>query len=96
MLPELREAVWARSGGRCERLLNTGLRCGRRMDRANWEGHVHHFTYRGHGRERLEDLAVWCLACHGVVHPGRVFLTKAEQEARRDARLSRRRGTSSV
>ena len=89
MLSELREAVWARSGGRCERIRG-GRRCGRLVDRANWEGHVHHLVYRGHGAERLEDLELVCLTCHGLEHPGRRFLDREAQLARRDARRLRR------
>ena len=80
---EHREIVWERSGGRCER-------CGKEVNRVEWEAHVHHAIYRGRGRERLEDLTLLCLACHGAEHPGRVFLTRVEQEARRDARRVRR------
>lgn len=83
MTPELRAAVWARSGGRCER-------CGRAVDRGNWEGHVHHLVYRGHGLERLEDLLVSCIECHGRAHPGRLFLDREAQLARHAARRTRR------
>jgi len=85
----LREAVWVRSGGRCERL-RAGVRCNRPVSRANWEGHVHHVVYSGHGLERLEDLLLVCLECHGVEHPHRTFLTREQQEARRNLRLRRR------
>lgn len=79
MLRELRDAVWARAAGRCER-------CGQPVSRANWEAHVHHQVYRGHGAERLEDLLLLCVVapnmCHGREHPQHRFYTRSEQERR--------------
>lgn len=75
MVKWLKDAVWRRAKGRCER-------CGKKVDRANWEAHVHHRIYRGHGRELLDDLELRCLACHTAWHPKRTFLTKAEQQAK--------------
>jgi len=66
-----------------------GVRCGRLVSRAAWTGHVHHLVYRGHARERPSDLLLACLACHGAEHPGRVFLDRESQLARRDARRAR-------
>jgi len=82
MTRELKEAVWARAGGRCE-VVWDGVRCAHRCRRANWEAHVHHLVYRGHERERLADLELRCLACHQRRHPHHTFLTKAQQQARR-------------
>lgn len=75
----LRDAVWRRAEGRCEHAL-AGVRCNRECDRANWTGHVHHLIYRGHGRERLDDLELVCLRCHGLVHPNRKFFDRETQE----------------
>lgn len=89
MLKSIRNAVWRRASSRCEHVV-AGARCNRWIDRANWEGHVHHVVYRGHGKERLEDLELRCLACHGAAHPQHAFHDRATQEAiarvRREAR----------
>ena len=84
VLQSLREQVWARAEGRCEARRH-GARCNRSCNRRNWEAHVHHRVYRGHAHERLEDLELRCLECHGRLHPQHTFLTKQQQ-------LERRRG----
>jgi hypothetical protein len=52
----LKEAVKRRSGGVCERC------------HVNPSENVHHLTYIRRYKERLEDLAAWCRACHEFTH----------------------------
>jgi hypothetical protein len=52
----LRNAVRDRCGGKCERCMVNDMEC------------VHHLTYARKYRERLEDLAGWCNACHDFTH----------------------------
>lgn len=45
---------------------------------------VHHITYKNLGREEMEDLAVLCRSCHGVVHGylPKLWWTRAKQAGR--------------
>jgi hypothetical protein len=52
----LRNEVRKRCGGICERCNDNEMEC------------VHHLTYARKYRERLEDLAGWCNACHEFTH----------------------------
>ena len=52
-----REAVRARAGNRCERVLDD-MRC------SNQHESTHHKTYANVGHEPLEDLLAMCNACH--------------------------------
>ncbi len=85
MLRSLRNAIWARANGRCE-----VPSCRKIVDRENWEAHVHHRVYAGHGKERAEDLELRCLACHNALHPQHTMLNRQEQESRRRTRRVRR------
>ncbi len=51
-----RGAALARAGGRCQD-------CG-----ATRNLHVHHLTYKRHGREEARDLRVLCASCHRRRH----------------------------
>ncbi len=81
---ELKDAVWQRAGGKCER-------CGATVSRRNWEAHVHHLVYRKAPEALLGDLLLLCLICHGKIHPHHEFLTRVEQ-VQRARRTPRRRG----
>lgn len=52
----LRNAVRDRCGGVCERCGTNAMEC------------VHHLTYARKYKERTEDLAGWCHACHDFTH----------------------------
>lgn len=71
----VRKAVWLRAKGKCEV-------CGKKVNRQNWEAHVHHKLYRGRDKELPEDLELRCLACHTERHPQHEFLTRGEQRKR--------------
>ncbi len=66
---EIKEAAHKRAHGKCER-------CGKKYSRRNWEAHVHHLTYERLGDERLDDVRVLCLECHGKQHPKHNFKPK--------------------
>lgn len=52
----LRNAVRERCGGKCERCKVNDMEC------------VHHLTYARKYKERIDDLAGWCNACHEFTH----------------------------
>jgi len=63
-MADLRSAVFARSGGRCEQ-------CGRRISWARF--HLHHKRKRSQGgSDSEENCTALCLVCHGREHGLRI------------------------
>ena len=58
----LRQKIIQRYGGECQRC----------HDIVGEAGHVHHKTYKRLGREKIDDLTLYCNKCHKTIHKARV------------------------
>jgi len=67
--------LWARAGGRCERILSDGRRC------RNEAHDPHHMTPRSKGRDdRMTNLIALCRGCHNLVDWKRIKLRDLRRE----------------